>query len=63
MEKIKLSNDRDPVCLYLAMEKFLIEIINRGMLPKLYEHYYFRLYFLLISGFRVAKSEEKNVIL
>lgn len=58
----RISYDRDPMCLYLAMEKFLIEIINRGMLPKLYEHYYFRLYFLLISGFRVAKSEEKKML-
>lgn len=56
----RISFDRDPMCVYLAMEKVLIELINRGILFKLYEYYYLRLYFVLISGLRMAKSEEKK---
>lgn len=58
----RISFDRDPMCVYLAMEKVLIELINRGLLFKLYEHYYLRFYFMLIAGFRMAKSEEKKVL-
>lgn len=56
----RISVDRDPMCVYQAMEKVLLEIKERKVLDKLYKHYYLKLFFILKNGFVMARSEEKK---
>lgn len=56
----RISVDRDPMCVYQAMEKVLLEMKERKVLDKLYKHYYLKLFFILKNGFVMARSEEKK---
>lgn len=56
----RISYDRDPMCGYWAMEKILVELDKRSLLPELYQQYYLRFFFGIKAGILLAKSEEKR---
>lgn len=58
-ETTRISNDRDPMCGYLAMKKLAEELEERGMFEKLFQHYYCVLYNRLIKALLATKNQEK----
>lgn len=57
----RISYDRDPMCVYLAMEKVLSEMKHREILSKLYEHYYIKLFFCLKVALKKTRDEEQRI--
>ena len=58
-ETTRISYDRDPMCLYLAMEKLGNELVNRGLFTEVFQHYYYRLFYLLRVAILNVKKREK----
>lgn len=56
----RISNYRDPMCAYYAVEKLAYELENRGLFDKLFRHYYCVIYQLFIYSLKAAKIKEKS---
>lgn len=58
-EPTRISFDRDPMCVYLAMKKIEEELIARELFPEVFEHFYYRLVYNLIGAILKTKENEK----
>lgn len=54
----RISNNRDPMCAYKAMEKIGNELVKREIFPMVFQHYYHKLFYALIFAVRKTKNEE-----
>jgi glycosyltransferase involved in cell wall biosynthesis len=56
----RISFDRDPMCVYKAYIKILKELKARGVLQNAYDYIYYKCYWGLINGIKMAKTENRK---
>lgn len=59
-EPSRISNDRDPMCAYYAMEKLAVELSNRNMFGRFADFYYGVLAFDMLYLLRKEKDEARK---
>lgn len=59
-EPSRISNDRDPMCTYYAMEKLAVELNKRNMFDKCAKFYYYALASIMWSFVTKEKDEERK---
>lgn len=57
-EPTRISFDRDPMCTYKAMKKVEKELIKRDVFPKVYQHFYCRLFYNLRAALLKTKKQD-----
>lgn len=55
----RISYDRDPMCVYMALEKIQKELIERGLFGEVYEYFYYRAFSKLRAAIEKTKSPER----
>ncbi len=55
----RISHDRDPMCIYEAMEKVQKELIARKLFGEVYEHFYYRTFYKFIWALQKTKNRER----
>lgn len=53
----RISNNRDPMCAYYAMEKLGTELKTRNMMADLAAHFYYRMLIMMLSVLKNEKDE------
>lgn len=56
----RISNNRDPMCAYYAMEKLGAELKTRNMMADLAAHFYYRMLIMMLSVLKNEKDEERK---
>ena len=59
-ESSRISNDRDPMCVYYAMEKLIRELRKRNLLAELAGYFYYQLSWHLVAALNKEKNEERK---
>lgn len=59
-EPSRISNNRDPMCGFLAMEKLQQELIKRNKLKEVVQHFYYQLYFVLKGLLFSCRNTERE---
>lgn len=59
-EPSRISNDRDPMCAYYAMEKLGAELRKRNMMADLSPYFYYRFLEMMFSVLKNEKKEERK---
>lgn len=55
----RISNDRDPMCCYYALEKIQTELIKRGLFEEMFAHFYYRALMELLGAIRKANCRKR----
>lgn len=55
----RISSNRDPMCCYKAFEKIQKELLARELFEDVYEHFYYRVFSILIAEMKIQKNKEK----
>lgn len=56
----RISNDRDPMCCYKALEKIQNELIIRGLFEDMYAHFYYRAVMELFNALRKSGCDRRR---
>lgn len=56
----RISNDRDPMCCYYALEKIQVELIKRGLFEDMFAHFYYRALMELLSAIKKANCSKRK---
>lgn len=59
-EASRISNDRDPMCAYYAMEKLAEELNKRNMMNDLAKYFYYRCLTMMFSVMNTEKDEKRR---